>query len=226
MSQSSDLFWFSKKVGPIEFGFTDARTDLNKVQSREAVAGVFDAVAVTMSQVHGAEVAIANGSTQPEQADALVVTEPGLAGIVRVADCVPVVIVDPAVPIGSLVHAGREGMAKGVVGQAIAELRAKGATELQAWVGPRACGACYEVPAEMAERVGAIEPSAISTSRSGTPALDIGAAVCEQLKREGVQTVDLGGCTIEDERFWSYRRQGDQAGRFGAALVIHSEGTK
>ena len=113
-------------------------------------------------------------------------------------------------------------MAARIVQQVCSELRARGAQDLTAWVGPRACGSCYEVPAEMRAEVAAAEPAAFSETSWGTPALDVGAAVVAQLTREDVEVHDLGTgtCTIEDERFWSYRRQGKQAGRFGAVVAL------
>jgi copper oxidase (laccase) domain-containing protein len=74
----------------------------------------------------------------------------------------------------------------------------------------------------MADAVAAAVPEARSTTSWGTPALDIGAGVIAQLRELGVQVNDLGDhvCTIEDERFYSYRRQGQDSGRFGAVAVI------
>jgi copper oxidase (laccase) domain-containing protein len=101
-------------------------------------------------------------------------------------------------------------------------MRARGAGRVDAWLGPRACGNCYELPADMAADVAAAVPAARSTTSWGTPAADIGAGVVAQLEAAGVEVHDIGAeaCTIEDERFFSHRRQGHQAGRFGALAVL------
>lgn len=224
-------FWFQSTCGSAQFGFTDASTDLGRgpVAAHGTAAGVMAAVdalgggePVLMRQVHGVDVAVADPATPAPVADALIVDRPGIVAIVRVADCVPVVMIAADGSLGAVVHAGRVGMTAGVVPAAVKQLRSRGARDLRAWIGPRACGQCYEVPDEMADAVAAVEPSARSVTRQGTAGLDLGAAVAAQLARDGVEIHDLGGCTIEDERFWSHRRQADAAGRFGAALVLRA----
>lgn len=230
-------FWFRDGLGAAEFGFSDARTDLGRGLLGESgdapgVAVLVEALGdgrsvparpVLMRQVHGAEVALADPQAPAPVADALLLDRTGVAAIVRVADCTPVVVVDADLPLAAVVHAGRVGMAAGVVPAAVAALRARGAVRLEAWIGPRACGSCYEVPRELADEVAAIVPASRSTTRWGTPALDIGAGVAAQLQQDDVRVHDLGGCTIEDAQFWSHRRQGEAAGRFGAVVVLHEE---
>ncbi|MEJ7633397.1 polyphenol oxidase family protein [Aeromicrobium sp.] len=179
---------------------------------------------VRMTQVHGADVVWSRDVSPGDipVADALLTDEPGVGVLVRVADCTPVVLVGLDEPVAGVVHCGREGLVGGVVLAAVAALREWGAESLAAWVGPRACGGCYELPEEMADAVGAAVPAARSTTSWGTPAVDIGAGVVAQLVELGIPTTDLGAheCTIEDERFFSYRRQGQDSGRFGAVAVI------
>lgn len=179
---------------------------------------------VRMTQVHGADVVwtseVADGEIPV--ADALLTDQPGIGVLVRVADCTPVVLVGLDEPVAGVVHCGREGLVKGVVMGAVAAIREHGTEALEAWVGPRACGRCYELPEDMADAVGAVVPEARSTTSWGTPAIDIGAGVVAQLHELGIPVTDLGEheCTIEDERFFSYRRQGQDSGRFGAVAVI------
>ena len=89
-------------------------------------------------------------------------------------------------------------------------------------MGPRVCGRCYELPADMAEAVADAVPEARSTTSWGTPAADIGAGVVAQLSARDVVVHDVGAdlCTVEDERFFSYRREGDASGRFAAFAVL------
>lgn len=172
---------------------------------------------VIMDQVHGADVAVVDAPGPVGPADAMVTVEPDLALLVLVADCVPVLLVDSDGPGCGVVHAGRNGLAAGVVPAAVSALRALGARRLQAIVGPSVCGRCYEVPLELRETVAAGHPSARTMSWTGTPALDIAAAVVAELSGLDVPLTWLPGCTREDDRFYSHRR-GAPTGRF-AGLV-------
>jgi YfiH family protein len=167
-------------------------------------------------QVHGDVVVDAECGTRPE-ADGIVTTERDLVLLVRTADCVPVLLADEAAGVIGAAHAGRKGMAVGVVPATIARMRALGATRIKAWVGPHVCGKCYEVPAEMQEEIAAVESAARATTSWGTPSLDVGAGVLAQLAREGVETVDASRCTRESEDLYSYRRDG--AGMSLGALI-------
>jgi YfiH family protein len=164
-----------------------------------------------MRQVHGCEVAVVSAPGW-STADALVTTHPGLALLVRSADCVPVLLSSAQGVIGA-VHAGREGMALGVVPSIVDNMRLLGAQQISAWIGPHICGSCYEVPLDLQQRVGRLVPEAICTTRKGTSGLDLGAGVISQLHESGVEVEYVGGCTLEGADFHSFRRDGEMAGR-------------
>jgi YfiH family protein len=170
---------------------------------------------VVARQVHGAHVEHVSGPWpgQAPEADALVTTEPGLAVAVLVADCVPVMLVAPAEGIVAVAHAGRQGMAAGVVPAVLAAMTGLGATEVLATVGPSVCARCYEVPAAMRDAVAGRSPVSASVSRHGRPSIDVAAGVLDQLASAGVAVDLLPGCTLEDPGYYSYRRDG-ATGRF------------
>lgn len=225
------MFLLRDECGSIELAFTDRSIDLSPEGSGRAAvddalqelaraAGV-DAVA-TMHQVHGNDVVWVDvAGTQPK-ADAMLTDVVGLGLLVRVADCVPVVLAAPDEQLVGVVHSGRQGLVSGVVPRAVDGLRERGATRIEAWVGPRVCGRCYELPADLAESVAAAVPEARSTTSWGTPAADIGAGVVAQLTARDAVVHDVGAdlCTVEDERLFSFRREGDASGRFAAFAVL------
>ncbi|MFE6646793.1 peptidoglycan editing factor PgeF [Nocardioides sp. NPDC057772] len=172
--------------------------------------------AVVDAGLSGARDNPAECGVRPE-ADGIVTTERDLVLLVRTADCVPVLFADEAAGVIGAAHAGRKGMAAGVVPATVARMRTLGATRITAWVGPHVCGKCYEVPAEMQEEIAAVEPAARATTSWGTPSLDVGAGVLAQLAREGVEAVDASRCTRESEDLYSYRRDG--AGMSLGALI-------
>jgi YfiH family protein len=178
-----------------------------------------------LHQVHGcdvADVAEPLPGGRPD-ADALVTDRAGVVLVVRAADCVPVLFADPAAGVVGAAHCGRPGLASGIVPRTVERLRALGAGDLTAWLGPHVCGACYEVPAALQAEVGAVEPASVATTAWGTPSLDLGAGVTAQLDRAGVRVVDVARCTRESADLYSYRRDGAAAGRL-AGLVRRRPG--
>lgn len=210
----------------VDVAFTDASLDLQglrddfpQVLARlEAELGVPLARA---SQVHGDEVLLVDAPTPPGQAptaDALVTSTRGLGLMVRVADCVPVVLADVEAGVVGAVHSGRPGMVLDIATRTVEVMRQQGASDIAAWLGPHVCGACYEVPEQMRVEVSAVVPEARAETSWGTPSLDVGAGVRAQLERADVEVLEVGGCTREEQGLHSYRRDGAAAGRF-AGLV-------
>ncbi len=178
-----------------------------------------DALVVPV-QVHGADVVeVADEHAPVPRADALITRRRGLALAVVVADCVPVLLADPGAGLVGVAHAGRPGLVAGVVPAAVAALRAAGARDLRAALGPCVCGGCYEVPAAMAEEVAAAVPAARARTRRGTPAVDVAAGVLSQLAAAGVPATGPGPCTLEDPSLYSYRRDG-VTGRSAGVVVL------
>ena len=175
-----------------------------------------------LRQVHGCDVVVTDGAGARQPADALVTRTPGVVLMVRVADCVPVLLADPAAGVAGAAHCGRSGLAAGVVPQTLTRMRELGAAEITAWIGPHVCGACYEVPERMRAEVGEREPASVATTSWGTPSLDLGAGVRAQLAREQVEVVDVSRCTLESPDLYSYRRDGQGAGRFAGLIRLRS----
>ena len=176
---------------------------------------------VVMHQVHGADVTVVDGSPQTDPtSDGLVTTAAGVILAPRAADCVPVLIADPNRGVVGAAHAGREGMVAGVVPRTIATMRGLGAADLVAWVGPHACGRCYEVPAEMRQAVADEIPQSWAETSWGTASVDLGAGIAAQLEAEGAEVIALGDCTIEDDRYYSYRRDGQDTGRQAGLIWV------
>jgi len=176
-----------------------------------------------LRQVHGAEVDVVDdrrGSGWLPEADAMVSTEPAVVLMVRVADCVPVLLADPVAGVVGAVHSGRIGTTLDVTGKTVARMRSLGAGDITAWIGPHVCGRCYEVPAQLRDEVAAVVPATRSETSWGTPALDLGAGVAAQLAAAGVPAVLVDRCTLEDEQLHSYRRDGAGSGRLAGLVWI------
>lgn len=182
---------------------------------------------VWMRQVHGDNVVRVErpfGAAAPG-VDGLVTTVPALALAVLAADCAPVLLADPVARVVGVAHAGRPGMARGVVPALMAHMELAGATpsRVVAAIGPAVCGRCYEVPAQMREEVAARVPAAWCTTRKGTPGLDVRRGIVSQLRQAGVDRVTQDPrCTMESPDMYSYRRNG-RTGRFAGFLWLDPE---
>ena len=186
--------------------------------NRQRVAdeiGVGAGHVVYMQQVHGRAVAVVDGPVAEPvpEVDALVTATPGLALAVFVADCAPVLLADRTAGVVAAVHAGRRGLQLDVVGAAMRAMSDLGArpTRIHWWIGPTICGRCYEVPAAMQAEVGAVSLRAVSTTRQGTPGLDIRHGVADQLHEWGIPQdhgVHSADCTMEQADLFSHRRDG------------------
>ena len=192
-------------------------------------AGLDDDALVLARQVHGAGVAVVDGSGSPgpdgglAEVDALVTTTPDLGLVVLAADCLPVLLADAGAGVVAAAHAGRQGLLAGVLEATLTAMQGLGATagSTSAVIGPAACGACYEVPQEMADDAERRVPGSRATTRQGTSSIDLVAGAQAVLTSAGVGCVTaVGGCTIEQpERWFSYRR--DRAtGRHGGLVRL------
>lgn len=166
-----------------------------------------------MEQVHGRTATVVDGSetSAAEATDALVTAEPGVALVVLVADCVPVMLADVEAGVVAAVHAGRVGARVGVVPAAVEAMRSLGAEpgRTEALLGPAICGDCYEVPADMAADVEKHVPGSACKTRKGTPGLDLRAGLWRQLADLGVGKIGVDPrCTNEDKTLFSFRRDG------------------
>ena len=167
-----------------------------------------------MDQVHGDRVVVldapsALGAPLP-RCDGLVTALPGLALGVLVADCVPVLMVDARAGVAAAVHAGRRGVAHDIVARALEAMVGLGAAEqrVEVLLGPSICGACYEVPHALQEEVVREVPAARSTTRWGTPGLDLRVGLRDRLAGRVASVELVGPCTYESRDHFSHRRDG------------------
>jgi YfiH family protein len=226
-------------LGPLNLGRTDLddpdalRANLAAVRAALGVTRV-----VTVHQVHGIDVLDVDdtslagwgadswlgdavpGAPALPLADALVTTRRGVALAVRVADCLPVLLADAAAGVAAAAHAGRVGLAAGVLPATLARMTALGAEKITAWIGPHVCAGCYEVPSAMRDEVSASLPAAWATTSWGTPALDLAGAAAAQLAEAGCAVIRRDPCTRETPSLHSHRRDGDRAGRQAGVIWL------
>jgi polyphenol oxidase len=172
-----------------------------------------DRVAINQ-QVHGAELSYGESSpTGTPEADGHILTEPGTAGLVYVADCLPVALAGPGGV--AMLHCGWRGLAAGIV--------ARGATAVSAThaaIGPGIGPCCYEVGDEVLTAFVEVGPD-VAAGRM----LDLPEVARRLLRRSGVAEIESAGlCTrCEEELFFSHRRDAGPGRQAGVAWIEEGE---
>lgn len=168
---------------------------------------------VWMEQLHTNTVTAVTGQhPEPVPAtDALVTATRGLALAVLVADCVPVLLADHVHGVVAAAHAGRAGARNGIIRLTVEKMLDMGARpdNIQVLLGPAASGQRYEVPDEMATDVEKHLPGSHTRTLDGTPGIDVRAGLTRQLLDMRIPNIQVDPrCTIADDTFFSYRREG------------------
>lgn len=126
---------------------------------------------------------------------------------VMAADCVPILV--RARSGWAAIHAGWRGLACGVIAKTVASLEGR----VEAAVFAAAGGGCYEVGREVVDAIGT---SAVYRKTADEKCLlDTAATAIRQLEEcsASLRAESAEICTISDQRFHSFRRQGESCGR-------------
>jgi copper oxidase (laccase) domain-containing protein len=194
------------------------RDVLGRWDALRAALAPMTARLATARQVHGAHIIEHDGSwsgwLRGEAGDGHAALQRGTAFAVTIADCVPVFVAHPS-GASALLHSGWRGTASGIVREAILLLGRHDlpAHELRIHLGPAICGDCYEVSADVYERVTGRSVSAPTT-------VDLRAVIADHARAMGVRNVTTSSwCTRHDNiRFFSHRA-GDGGRQLGVMIA-------
>ena len=237
------MYWHSSQRLGVRTVFTDRNLgnlalhvpdDSHAVRARRDRAaldlGVDPDTVLYLDQVHGTHVVDADAAGPGEvcTGDAAV-SATGHPLAVMVADCVPVVLIGElrhggavSMPLTAVAHAGRRGLLDGVLPAVVEAMRVRGAERISAQIGPCVCAECYEVPEPMAEESEESLPGIRTTTRWGSPGLDLPGAAARQFRQLDVQvevvTEQTPRCTLENEALSSHRRD-PSSGRIAGIVV-------
>jgi YfiH family protein len=215
-----------------------AHVEENRARLR-ALAGIDEPA--WLQQVHGAQVVSADDVLDNARAggaaisaDASVTDRPGTVSLVMIADCMPVLLCDPAGRAVGAAHAGWRGLAAGVIENTALRVAALAGVEpsaLHAYLGPCIGPSAFEVgddvlhafvDAAPAPRRGTIARAFVP--RTGVPGkylADLPALARERLAQLGISQVTGGDqCTFtQRDRYYSYRRD-RVTGRMAALIWL------
>jgi polyphenol oxidase len=210
-------FTTTRAVGSFSFATAEPARDVaarwDALRATAAARGVRRLA--TARQVHGVGLLTHapgwDGWLRGSDADGHVARNRGTAVAISVADCVPVCIAHPSGAL-ALLHSGWRGTASRIVERGIHALRVYGCDvgDLAVHLGPAICGRCYEVGAEVAERL-------LGAPNSAPRFVDLRALIADHARMLGVRRVSVSSrCTkCDNDRFFSHR-----AGDDGRQLTV------
>jgi len=193
-----------------------------------------DLALATVWQMHGDDIKDIQSREQIEEsedkADAMTC---GLASVligVKTADCVPVLIGDPATGAFASIHAGWRGTVQSIVKKTIAQLIKNYGSEpekLICAIGPAASGKNYEIGQDVMDAFAINFPESekyFTATRGGHALVDLHLANRDQLLACGVSGKNIYTapfCTMErPDLFFSYRLEKKRYGKTGRLLSV------
>lgn len=184
---------------------------------------------VSVKQQHGDEVVIVDEHNldalnvpEPEtEGDALITSMPNVILMIKVADCQPVLLVDPTQKVVAAVHSGWRGSVLNIIGKTVQTMHDKFGCDpanIQAGIGPSLGPCCAEFVNYREEL-----PPTFWPYKSGNDHFNFWRISAMQMKNAGIPEANIeisNICTVcNPDLFFSYRRD-KRTGRFGACIEI------
>ncbi len=177
-----------------------------------------------MNQVHSDTIVIVTKGGEVLETDGLITTQPELALMVLVADCVPILFYDSRQKIIAVAHAGREGSFLNIAGKMILKLEKEfnsSPQDVKVFLGPSIQKECYQVDQKI---VGRFEKRWGKKYIYNETNLDLPLLNQDQLLKVGVKKENIFVskiCNHCDQNYFSYRRaEGNQTGRFAGIVFL------
>ena len=237
---------FTTRIGGVSGGIYEslnlaqrAEDDLDNVKENykricEALGINTDDI-VCSNQVHGTHIRVVTRDDcgklfkpNTHQADGLITQTPGVALMVFVADCVPVLLYDPVKKVAGAVHAGWRGTAANISGIAIDKMKNEfgcSPSNIKAAIGPCISKCCYETDSDVADALlKTLESKAerCLTKKGNKYFVDL-----KEANRLIMENAGLKDIIISDEctsclykKYWSHRKTKGQRGSQAAVIVV------
>ncbi len=216
----------------LNLGATTFDSPHNVQGNRSILARAFGARAerlVTVTQVHGTDL-LAIDAPNPDfahflklECDGLITNQPGVMIGVCVADCVPLLLLDPKKKVAAALHAGWKGTAEDIGGkgvEALVSIFGCKPGDILAAIGPAIGSCCYEVDTPVREAFSKKGGGWELFTRENGPGrwrLDLAAANQRQLIAAGLAEAHIETTPLcvscQHDLFFSYRRDGGETGR-------------
>ena len=198
---------------PADVKTKDVESLLQKITSQKRIL-------ISLSQMHQDECVIITSEDKLKRrytGDALLTVRDDIFVSVWLADCLPIFLVEEKRKAIGLIHAGWRGTLLGIVRRTLEKAKHQLGCEpgdFTILFGPCIQSCCYQVSDDVAIL---FDEKCVSRTKDGEVTLDLIRANMKQLVSCGVKESKIfvtGKCTFCDEElFYSYRREKENAGR-------------
>jgi YfiH family protein len=188
------------------------------------------AAPIRINQVHGTIAVEAEKKNENCAADAIFTDKINNVCAILTADCLPILLCHRQGTHVAAIHAGWRGLANGVIEATLQKLNLA-ANEIVAWLGPAIGPSKFEVREDVYTTFMDQDPEAKTCFKPLSTEQwlgDLYALAIQRLQRYGITQI-YGGeyCTYSDEeRFFSYRRDGKMTGRIVSLIWIEDSHSK
>lgn len=223
--RNPDLLEGDRNIPGLNLGFNTQDNSETIVQNREILMRAFGLDSnwtCFAEQVHSNRVKNVTKGGTFAGTDGLVTQIPGLALIIQIADCPAILIADTSSKTVAAIHAGWRGAAGDIVPQAVERMEQAGATmdRCKAFISPSICVEHFEVGREVADQ---FPGPFVDTDHYRKPHVNLKEFLCHQLVEGGITRGNIEihpGCTVENEQYYSYRREDEESGRMVAVIRL------
>ncbi|MBE2893834.1 peptidoglycan editing factor PgeF [Spirabiliibacterium falconis] len=178
-----------------------------------------------LNQTHSIDVVHLPSIETIPNADAAYTNQAGMVCAVLTADCLPVLFAAKNAQEVAAAHAGWRGLCNGILENTVAQFVSP-ASDIVAYLGPAIGSSAFQVGEEVREAFICANAEAASAFVIDPSAQDKYVADIYQLARQRLQKCGItdirGGtyCTVNDARFFSYRRA-KQTGRMASFIYFN-----
>jgi YfiH family protein len=192
---------------------------------------------VMVNQCHGTDILVIDEHNtdyahfQKLQCDGIVTNQPGVMIAVGVADCLPLLLLDPVQKVAAALHAGWKGTAGNIAAKGVetlVKIFGSNSANILAALGPAIRSCCYEVDEPVRK---AFTESGLDWNRcavengSGKWRVDLSAVNREQLLAAGIPAENIESAphcvSCQHDWFFSYRRDEGETGRQAGFIMLH-----
>jgi len=199
------------------------------------VLGISSDDIVCSTQVHGTHIRVVNRddcgklfTSNTYQADGLISQTPGVALMVFVADCVPVLLYDPVKKVAGAIHAGWRSTVADISGISVEKMKSEfgcSPESIIAAIGPSISKCCFETDSDVPEALlKTLDHKAkrCFTQKGNKYFVDLKEANRLMLELAGLKDIVVSDeCTsCCSDKYWSHRRTHGRRGSQAAVIVV------